>query len=351
MIRNLFLFILVCFPFVSFAQPNFHPDDRNWSHYVFILDKTGSMDGGASLGANLNTPDIWQPTITNLCKTIDNLNNGNNIISIYLFAKELEILNVNGNAVKQLKITDDIKSAIIDQLRKEKPNGLKTHIYNSFKEVMNDLTANNNAVINEYIHSIHLFTDGDDNSGNTCQTVDPFSVFCELKMDNDYAEIISLNREGLNDKILDCLPTDCIETSTEGATPPQISYPIRPDREATFVNETPVIQKWSNKIKNERLRNRRVSIKIVDGPFLEGQDNVDCFFVDSRGKKITEFKSLDHTLKLYVDKSKLKRNNNGIYKGTFTYDKVIYENESEKIIVETPTIYFDLKIPFVQRIK
>ena len=49
MIRNLFLLFLLCLPFGSFAQPNFHPDDRDWAHYVFILDKTGSMDGGKAL--------------------------------------------------------------------------------------------------------------------------------------------------------------------------------------------------------------------------------------------------------------------------------------------------------------
>ena len=103
MIRNLFLFVLLCLPFGSFAQPNFHPDDRNWAHYVFILDKTGSMDGGKALNANVNTPDIWKPTIDNLCETIENLNNGNNIISVYLFAEKLQILNVNGNTVKQVR--------------------------------------------------------------------------------------------------------------------------------------------------------------------------------------------------------------------------------------------------------
>tara|TARA_B100001287_G_C22655774_1_gene517622 strand:- start:150 stop:1169 length:1020 start_codon:yes stop_codon:yes gene_type:complete len=338
-------------PFGSFAQPNFHPDDRDWAHYVFILDKTGSMDGGKALKNNFKTPDIWKPTIDNLCKTIENLNNGNNIISVYLFAEKLESLNVNGNTVKQVRITDDIKNEIITQLKNEKPDGEYTHIYTSFKEVMNQLTENNNAVINEYIHSIHLFTDGKDNSDSLCEEVDPFAIFCELKKDNDYAEIISLNRSGLDDKILECIPTDCIKTSNVGAKPPQISYPIKPDRKVTFVNEKPVIQQWSQKIKNERLRNRRVSIKIIDGPYLEGQDKVDCYFIDSRGNKITEFRSLNHTLKLHVDKIKLKGNRKGIYKGAFTYEKVIYENETQKIVVETPTIYFDLKIPFVARIK
>lgn len=345
MIRNLFLFVLLCLPFASFAQPNFHPDDRDWHHYVFILDKTGSMKG-----AN-RSPDIWQPTVNNLCQTINNLNNDNNIISVYLFAQELEILEIGDQKMKQVKLSDDLKISITNQLRTENADGSRTHIYESFKGVMNDLTANNKAVINEYIHSIHLFTDGKDNSGRLCEEVDPFSIFCELKQDNDYAEIISLNRSGLDSNILECIPTDCIKTSNVGAKPPQISYPIKPDRKATFVNEKPVIQRWSEKIKNERLRNRRVSIKIIDGPYLEGQDKVDCYFIDSRGNKITEFRSLDHTLKLHVDKSKLKRNKNGIYKGAFTYEKVIYENETQKIVVETPTIYFDLKIPFVTRIK
>lgn len=344
LLKKVILLVALGFNVHCYSQPNFHPDDRNWSHYVLILDKTGSMDGGAALGSNLKTPNIWQPTINNLCETIDNLNNGNNIISVYLFAKELEVLKVDGQEIKQLKISDDLKFKITNQLRKEKPTGLKTHIYNSFKGVMNDLTANNNAVINEYIHSIHLFTDGDDNSGSTCEEVNPFSSFCALKLNNDYAEIISLNQDGLNDKILACIPSNCIATPAPDVCRVWRKNFIQPKTNMTFdVQENrSVQQEWQGQIADQDLKNKKVNIKITSGPYLKGYEDVACYFVDNNNNKVTEFSALDHELRLYVDKENLNEGRNGEYVGSFSYAKTIFKDEEncKQIDIQLPTINF-----------
>lgn len=341
----LLIAIFIGFHIHCYSQPNFHPDDRDWSHYVFILDKTGSMDGGKALkSTKINTPDIWQPTINSLCQTIDNLNNGNNLISVYLFAEELEFLKLNGQEVKQLKITDDIKLKITNQLRSEEPKGLKTYIYNSFKEVMNDLTANNNAVINEYIHSIHLFTDGDDNSDSNCEEVNPFSSFCELKLNNDYAEIISLNKDGLDAELLACIPPDCIAAPNPDDCRLLKKTFIQPKTNMTFdvQKNKPVQQNWKSQVVDQELKNKKVNIKITQGPYIKGYENVACYFVDKNNKMVTQFSSLDHELRLYVDKKNLNEGKNGEYVGSFTYAKTIFKDEEncKQIDIQLPTINF-----------
>ena len=156
-------------------------------------------------------------------------------------------------------------------MRNEKPTGTKTHIYTSFKEVMNQLTENNNAVLNEYIHSIHLFTDGNDNSGKSCDEVNPFSSFCELKLNNDYAEIISLNKDGLNDNIKSCIPSNCIKIPDPDDCRLIKKSFIQPKTNMTFdvQQNKPVKQSWEKQITNQELKNRKVDIQITEGPFLK----------------------------------------------------------------------------------
>lgn len=102
----------------------------------------------------------------------------------------------------------------------------------------------------------------------------------------------------------------------------------------------PVKQNWKRQVSDDELKTKTVKIKIIKGPYIKGYENVTCYFVDKNNKKITEFNSLDHELKLFVDKKNLNSGRNGNYTGSFVYDKTIYDENNQKIEIQTPTINF-----------
>ena len=333
LLKKVILLVAIGFNIHCYSQPNFSPSDWDGSHQVFILDYTASMHGCCP-----NTKDIWAETVENVCKTINNLKTDNCIISFYLFARDIKVLNINGSEIRQLALTDDLKNTITQKLRTINSDGQSTYIKPAFKTVIHDLLANDRKVINDYYQNIYLYTDGIDESDMSCK--DAFLDWCNLKRDNDYAAIVSLNNDGIPSSLLSCIPNDCIETTTE-PNAKTITF-IRPKTNMTFdvQKNKPVKQSWKSQVVDQELKNKKVNIDIIKGPSLEGYENVECYFVDEKGNKKTKFNTLDHELKLYVDKTNLNGGENGDYKGSFSYVKTIYDENNQKIEIQTPNIDF-----------
>ena len=55
---------------------------------------------------------------------------------------------------------------------------------------------------------------------------------------------------------------------------------------------------------------------------------------------VTQFSSLYHELKLYVDKINLNGGKTGIYKCSFTYYRMIYDDDNQKIQIQAPNLEF-----------
>ena len=159
-------------------------------------------------GCCVNTRDIWEETIENVCNTIDNLQIENSRISIYLFAENVKTLSIsesgNSTEVLQLELTEELKENIKSRLKSQESNGQYTHIKPAFKEVINDLLKDNRKIVNEYYQNIFLFTDGQDESDMPCE--EAFKEWCEIKGDNDYASIVSLNTDGIPQEFINCIP-------------------------------------------------------------------------------------------------------------------------------------------------
>lgn len=343
MIRNLIIISLLCLPIgfsvTSFSQSTFSKTDWNGVHHVIILDYTASMHGCCP-----NTQDIWQETIENVCNTIDNLQIENSRISFYLFAQDVKTLSITESGttkdVFQLQVTQELKENIKTKLRSQESNGRNTYIKPAFKKVINDLLKDNRKIINEYYQNIFLFTDGQDESEMACE--EAFKEWCEVKGDNDYASIVSLKTDGIPQEFINCIPNDCIRIPVPGECTSWEYTWIRPSNaKMTFdvQQNAPYKQNWGRQVSDS---NPKVNIQITKGPTLVGYENVTCYFVDQKGNKVTQFNSLDHELKLYVDKANLNGGKNGKYKGNFSYSKEILENGEtcKKIEISTPNIEF-----------
>ena len=329
----LLLITFISLNFLSYSQPDFSRSDHDGVHEVFILDHTASMHGCCP-----GTKDIWSETVENICEIINNLQTKNCIISFYLFAEDIKVLKINGSDILQLALTDDLKNAITQKLRAIESDGKKTFIKPAFKKVIQDLLANDNLVINDNYQNIYLYTDGIDESSMSCN--EAFLEWCNLKRDNDYAAIVSLNDDGIPSSLLSCIPNDCIETTTEPNA--KLVWKIRPKTNIAFdfQENKPVKQSWKSQVDDQHLKNKDVNIKIMKGPSLEGYGDVDCYFVDDTGEKVTQFSSLNHELKLYVDKLNLNGGKTGIYKGSFTYYRMIYDDDNQKIQIQAPNLEF-----------
>ena len=333
-IRTIVLMLLMLLNFNSFSQIS-----ESKMHYIFVIDNTGSMCVKGGGGAQ----NIWEPVKTKIIETILSLDdNEESVISVYTFASDLKIRNIDGKkggmAIKEMPINVSTKIDISETIRSINCTGQETCIYKSFKDLISILSANSNSQLKKFNTRIFLFTDSEED----CRTYseincnNAFDEWCQIKSDQDFASIIKLEQSDAASTLLSCISDkNCIEVVNEPIT--QITKVIANDAYIEFnssnISQTFNYTKSLNININEVNYNTNSSIEIQI-------DNNNClFFEDSSRNELKNINVLNQTLVLGgINACELTQGET--IEGYIIYDKVLFFNEKIKLILKYPQVKF-----------
>ena len=320
-------------------------------HYIFIIDNTMSMvgigccdlyDGVNSPGVPHSPHNIWSSVKNKITGTIRKLDDKNNsMISVYTFSGELEIRNFNNqliNPINEVIFNEVNKGKIIETINHIEAIGTETCIYNSFKMLIDKITADNNTLLRKYNTRIILYTDSEEDCKNyqvNCQNA--FRKWCEIKTHQDFAEIIKLDQSSAASTLIQCIEdSDCIEVRTEPVT------------QTTRYIENEGFIDFSSSDLTETIMNL-LDIDLAEYPDVKTPISIrlnvgnDCFsLTKENGTALQEVNILEHTLVL-SGFNNCTLESEEVVEGTIIYnnsDKTIYEDEEIKIVLRYPEVRF-----------
>jgi len=354
-IKILGLIMLLFLSFSSFSQTGLNNAEIESDsfmegrdmHYIFIIDNTLSMVGiGCCANANKEAVhqvhNIWSEVKTKITGTINKLEDKNNSkISVYTFSGELKIRNFNKqltNPINEVIFNEVNKGKIIETINNIEAVGTETCIYNSFKMLIDKITADNNELLRKYNTRIILYTDSEEDCKNyelNCQNA--FKKWCEIKTHQDFAEIIKLDQSVAASTLIQCIEnSDCIEVRTEPVT------------QTTIYIENKGFIDFSSSDLTETILNRS-NIDLAEYPGIKTSSSIrfnvgnDCFsLTKENGTALQEVNILEHTLVL-SGFNNCTLESGEVVEGTIIYnnsDKTIYEDEKIKLVLLNPEVRF-----------
>lgn len=153
MIRNLFLFVLLCLPFGSFAQQEAKTN-------IILLDITESMKGyNPSTRSYYTDENIWPKVKSYLNKSLENNFNEGDSLYLYTFGWELK-------EEGAFKISSSNTSDIQNVLNDIETQIVYTCIYKSLESVFKRHLSRSSSRACQ----VYLYTDGKDSGTSDCDT-------------------------------------------------------------------------------------------------------------------------------------------------------------------------------------
>tara|TARA_B100000795_G_scaffold166946_1_gene125634 strand:+ start:741 stop:1790 length:1050 start_codon:yes stop_codon:yes gene_type:complete len=323
--------VLIFLSFNSFGQAL---ESRNM-HYIFVIDNTTSMLGKTCV----NCSNIWEDLKEKITSTISQLDeNQNSVISIYTFSGELEARHFFSD-IGRPKISE----CVINQVNKEKINetinaikatGQETCIYNSFKMLIDKITADDERMLRKYNSRIFLYTDSEEQCrGFKLNCQDAFNKWCSIQSNQDFASIIKLDVNNAASSLLNCISdANCIEVVYEA-----------PTQAIIYIENNPFVRFSSLDL--TKVMSFRKSINLDNYPYVQSVSSIrfevdKCFsLVDESGDYLQEVDVLEHSLSLSgINECKLKSGE--IVQGKIIYDRIIYEDQKIKLILLHPEVEF-----------
>jgi len=360
-IKVLGLIILLLLSFNTFPQPGLNTTEIESDsfiegrdmHYIFIIDNTMSMVGvgccnEAKRGGVHQVHNIWSDVKTKITGTINKLEDKNNSkISVYTFSGELKIRDFTSNKlenpINEVIFNKINKVSIIEAINNIEAVGTETCIYNSFKMLIDKITADNNELLRKYNTRIILYTDSEEDCNNyqvNCQNA--FRRWCEIKTHQDFAEIIKLDQSAAASTLIQCIEDSaCIEVRTEPVT------------QTTIYIENKGLIEFSSSDSTETILNRS-NIDLSEFPSVQTSSLIrfnlgnKCFsLTDENGTTLQEVDILEHTLAL-SGFNNCTLESGELVEGTIIYnnsDKTIYEDKKIKLVLLNP----EVRVKFINK--